>query len=277
MHGAIGDMSGCACLSASARADLELDRQRPQTAAATAVLKCAPFARPPHVQERADLPHRPLEPARAGRHRGAPGRPALRGLRRVAARVHRLGRTAGQAHGALLELVGGQAILQQCVERRCLPDRQGAADERLQQIERDTGWRPRGKGLRELKGSHRARVAAARLRQALAHAAVAGREGRAAAGGCGQHEEGRRAGDAAARALRRRYAPGSAADAAVPRHGHGAVAGHARRAGRLQHRPRLRAEAARQREGHGGTRGTRWTSTSWRRTSARASRLRSWR
>lgn len=59
----------------------------------------------------------------------------------------------GQAHGALLELVGGQAILQQCVERKPVPAStvKGLLEERLQQIERDTGRRPRGKGLRELK------------------------------------------------------------------------------------------------------------------------------
>lgn len=59
----------------------------------------------------------------------------------------------GQAHGALLELVGGQAILRLCTERKPVPAStvKGLLEERLQQIERDTGRRPRGKGARELK------------------------------------------------------------------------------------------------------------------------------
>lgn len=59
----------------------------------------------------------------------------------------------GQAHGALLELVGGQAILRLCSERKPVPASvvKGLLEERLQQIERDTGRRPRGKGARELK------------------------------------------------------------------------------------------------------------------------------
>lgn len=59
----------------------------------------------------------------------------------------------GQAHGALLELVGGQAILRLRTERKPVPAStvKGLLDERLQQIERDTGRRPRGKGARELK------------------------------------------------------------------------------------------------------------------------------
>lgn len=59
----------------------------------------------------------------------------------------------GQAHGALLELVGGQAILRLCTERKPVPAStvKGLLEDRLQQIERDTGRRPRGKGARELK------------------------------------------------------------------------------------------------------------------------------
>ncbi|HRH86547.1 MAG TPA: recombination-associated protein RdgC [Rubrivivax sp.] len=59
----------------------------------------------------------------------------------------------GHAHGALLEQVDGQAILQLCVERKPVPASvvKNLLEERAGRIERDTGRRPRGKQLRELK------------------------------------------------------------------------------------------------------------------------------
>jgi len=59
----------------------------------------------------------------------------------------------GEKHGALLESVGGQLILQLCTESRPVPagvvKRQVEA--RLDQIEAETGRRPKGKAKRELK------------------------------------------------------------------------------------------------------------------------------
>ncbi|HMO45853.1 MAG TPA: recombination-associated protein RdgC [Rubrivivax sp.] len=59
----------------------------------------------------------------------------------------------GKKHGALLEQVAGHAILQLCVERKPVPASvvKPLLEERLQKIEHDTGRRPRGKQLRELK------------------------------------------------------------------------------------------------------------------------------
>ncbi len=59
----------------------------------------------------------------------------------------------GKKHGALLEQVAGHAILQLCVERKPVPASvvKSLLEERLQKIEDDTGRRPRGKQLRELK------------------------------------------------------------------------------------------------------------------------------
>jgi recombination associated protein RdgC len=59
----------------------------------------------------------------------------------------------GKKHGALLEQVAGQAILQLCVERKPVPASvvKTLLEERLQKIEDDTGRRPRGKQARELK------------------------------------------------------------------------------------------------------------------------------
>lgn len=59
----------------------------------------------------------------------------------------------GKAHGALLEQVAGQAILQLCVERKPVPASavKDVLEQRLARIEAETGRRPRGKALRELK------------------------------------------------------------------------------------------------------------------------------
>lgn len=59
----------------------------------------------------------------------------------------------GKAHGALLEQVAGQAILQLCVERKPVPASvvKTLLEERLQKIEQDTGRRPRGKQAKEIK------------------------------------------------------------------------------------------------------------------------------
>ncbi len=59
----------------------------------------------------------------------------------------------GKAHGAMLEQVAGHAVLQLCIERKPVPASavKGLLDERLAKIEADTGRRPRGKALRELK------------------------------------------------------------------------------------------------------------------------------
>lgn len=59
----------------------------------------------------------------------------------------------GKKHGALLEQVGGQAILQLCVERKPVPASvvKTLLEERLQKIEADTGRRPRGRHAKELK------------------------------------------------------------------------------------------------------------------------------
>ena len=59
----------------------------------------------------------------------------------------------GKAHGALLEQVAGHAVLQLCVERKPVPASavKDLLEQRLSKIEADTGARPRGKRLRELK------------------------------------------------------------------------------------------------------------------------------
>jgi recombination associated protein RdgC len=59
----------------------------------------------------------------------------------------------GQKHGALLEQVAGQTILRLCVERKPVPSSvvKTLLEERLQKIEDDTGRRPRGKQVKELK------------------------------------------------------------------------------------------------------------------------------
>jgi recombination associated protein RdgC len=59
----------------------------------------------------------------------------------------------GKVYGALLEQVGGQMILRLCVERKPVPASvvKTMLEERLQQIENDTGRRPRGKQAKELK------------------------------------------------------------------------------------------------------------------------------
>jgi recombination associated protein RdgC len=59
----------------------------------------------------------------------------------------------GVKHGALVETVAGQTLLRSCVERKAVPASvvKSMLEERLQRIEADTGRRPRGKALRELK------------------------------------------------------------------------------------------------------------------------------
>jgi recombination associated protein RdgC len=59
----------------------------------------------------------------------------------------------GVKHGALVETVAGQTLLRSCVERKAVPTSvvKPMLEQRLQKIEADTGRRPRGKALRELK------------------------------------------------------------------------------------------------------------------------------
>jgi recombination associated protein RdgC len=59
----------------------------------------------------------------------------------------------GRKHGALLEQVAGQTILQLCVERKPVPSSvvKTLLEQRMQKIEDDTGRRPRGKQAKELK------------------------------------------------------------------------------------------------------------------------------
>ena len=59
----------------------------------------------------------------------------------------------GEKHGALAEQVAGQTLLQLCVERKPVPASavKTLLEERLQQIEAETGRRPRGKHAKELK------------------------------------------------------------------------------------------------------------------------------
>lgn len=59
----------------------------------------------------------------------------------------------GEKHGALLESVGGQLILKLCSESKPVPSGvvKQQLESRLDQIEADTGRRPKGKAKRELK------------------------------------------------------------------------------------------------------------------------------
>ncbi|HEY2926470.1 recombination-associated protein RdgC [Piscinibacter sp.] len=59
----------------------------------------------------------------------------------------------GEKYGALVENVGGQLILQLCVERKPVPGSvvKAALNERLEKIEAETGRRPKGKQAKELK------------------------------------------------------------------------------------------------------------------------------
>lgn len=59
----------------------------------------------------------------------------------------------GEKHGALVETVTGQTLLRSCVERKAVPASvvKSLLEQRLSKIEADTGRRPRGKALRELK------------------------------------------------------------------------------------------------------------------------------
>ncbi len=59
----------------------------------------------------------------------------------------------GEKHGALLESVGGQLILQLCTEQKPVPSGvvKQQLEARLDRIEADTGRRPKGKAKRELK------------------------------------------------------------------------------------------------------------------------------
>ncbi len=59
----------------------------------------------------------------------------------------------GEKHGALLESVGGQLILQLCTESRPVPASvvKRQVEARLDKIETETGRRPKGKARRELK------------------------------------------------------------------------------------------------------------------------------
>jgi recombination associated protein RdgC len=59
----------------------------------------------------------------------------------------------GDKHAALAESVGGQIILKLCSETRAVPGGAVKArlEERLDQIEQQTGRRPKGKGARDIK------------------------------------------------------------------------------------------------------------------------------
>lgn len=59
----------------------------------------------------------------------------------------------GQAHGVLAERVGGQLVLKLCTETKAVPGGvvKTELQARLDRIEQETGRRPRGKQLRELK------------------------------------------------------------------------------------------------------------------------------
>ncbi len=59
----------------------------------------------------------------------------------------------GAKHGLLIENVGGQWMLRLCVERKAVPGSvvKAALDQRLDQIEADTGRRPKGKQAKALK------------------------------------------------------------------------------------------------------------------------------
>ena len=59
----------------------------------------------------------------------------------------------GEKHNSLMESVGGQLILQLCVERKAVPSSviKTQLQARLDKIEQDTGRRPKGKMAKELK------------------------------------------------------------------------------------------------------------------------------
>ncbi len=59
----------------------------------------------------------------------------------------------GEKHGALLESVGGQLILQLCTERKPVPSGvvKQQLEARLDRLEAETGRRPKGKAKKELK------------------------------------------------------------------------------------------------------------------------------
>lgn len=59
----------------------------------------------------------------------------------------------GEKHSSLMESVGGQLILQLCVERKAVPSSviKTQLQARLDKIEQDTGRRPKGKMAKELK------------------------------------------------------------------------------------------------------------------------------
>lgn len=59
----------------------------------------------------------------------------------------------GEAHGPLVEAVGNHWVLKLCVERKGVPGSavKSRLEERLDQIERETGRRPKGKHAKELK------------------------------------------------------------------------------------------------------------------------------
>ncbi|MEO8152430.1 MAG: recombination-associated protein RdgC [Rhizobacter sp.] len=59
----------------------------------------------------------------------------------------------GEKNGALMEGVGGQLILKLCIERKAVPSQvvKTELEQQLEQIEADTGRRPKGKKAKELK------------------------------------------------------------------------------------------------------------------------------
>lgn len=59
----------------------------------------------------------------------------------------------GEAHGALVETIGGQTVLKLCVERKAVPASAVKAElkTRLDRIEQESGRRPKGKRAKELK------------------------------------------------------------------------------------------------------------------------------
>jgi hypothetical protein len=74
-------------------------------------------------------------------------------MRRLAARVQRLGAAARERHGALAESVDGHWILQLCTETKAVPAStvRQQLQAQLEKIEAETGRKPRGKRAKELK------------------------------------------------------------------------------------------------------------------------------
>ena len=187
---------------------------------ASRLLQSATHSLPSHVQERARLPHRPLESAHPRRTRRTSHRRALYRMQRGAARIGRLAgaarRTARAAGRERRRPVDPAPVHrdQGCARRR------GAAAARRQA--RATGGRDRPPTARQAgqgdQGADRPCAAAARLPEAgddagVGRPACAPRRRRR-----GQREEGRCDRHAAGRAARQRHRAAPAANRAVACH-----------------------------------------------------------